>query len=163
MEKLSSMKPVPHAIKDGDCRSKAFCPLQADTEAVRVLLSPHLQPVCSRAVAGSLPVSLPPLALPWPLRCSAVRCQGRPLWPSPLQSVKQGHSISAPPPRPLVGSQQPALLEPVWGPVLTRGTPRRKAVSWPCSDLFPIRVAVTQLGCLQSSAVPRPPPQRGPP
>ena len=75
-KKLSSMKPVRRAKKDGDRSSKAFCPLQADTEVLRVPLSSHLQPVYSCAVAGTLTVSLPPIALPWPLSCSATGCQG---------------------------------------------------------------------------------------
>lgn len=46
----------------------------------------------------------------------------RPLWPSPLCETGPQH-LSTPLPRPLVGSQQPALLEPERGLVLTRSSP----------------------------------------
>lgn len=60
-------------------------------------------------------------------------------------------------PRPLVWSQQPALLEPErsWFFKAARGEGSKMALF----GLVSIRVALTQLRCLQSPAVPRPPPQ----
>ena len=74
MEKLSSMKPVPCAIKNGDCRSTAFCSLQADTEAVEGLPLPPPATclfTCSRRKPPCEPPS-PRLTLASELLCSRV-------------------------------------------------------------------------------------------